>query len=186
MRYFERAPFVPITERPPLRWPNGSRLAVWVVPNIEYWYEDSLVGAAIVGVPKDVPDIANYSWRDYGLRVGIWRMMDVLQGLKIPATVALNSLVCDYYPQVVAAGVKLGWEFMGHGRTNSERLSGITEADERKQIREVLDRIARETGTPVRGWLGPGLTETYHTWTSSRSSARTTSPTGCTTSSPAR
>jgi allantoinase len=163
MRYFERSPFVPITERPKLNWPNGARLAVWVVPNIEYWYEDSFVGGTIVGPPKELPDIANYTWRDYGLRVGIWRMMDVLAGLDIPATVALNSLVCDYYPQVVAAGVKLGWEFMGHGRTNSERLSGLNEADERAYIREVLDRIAKATGTSVRGWLGQGLSETVRT-----------------------
>lgn len=160
MRYFERSPFVPITERPKLRWPNGSRLAVWVVPNIEFWYEDSMVGGSLVAPPKALPDIANYSWRDYGMRVGIWRQMDILKRLEIPATVALNSLVCEYYPQVVAAGVKLGWEFMGHGRTNSERLSGISEESERTQIKEVVDTISKATGSPVRGWLGPGLTET--------------------------
>jgi allantoinase len=163
MRYFDRSPFVPIVNRPKLVWPNGSRLAVWIVPNIEYWRDDVMGGGAIVSVPGELPDIANYSWRDYGLRVGIWRMMDILDSLNIRATVALNSMVCDYYPQVVEAGVKLGWEFMGHGRTNSERINGREEADERANIREVLDRIARATGTQVRGWLGQGLAETFIT-----------------------
>jgi allantoinase len=160
VRYFERSPFIPIAKRPKLCWPNGARLAVWVVPNIEYWNEDSLAGGTTVAPPKQVPDIANYSWRDYGLRVGIWRQMDILQRLNIPATVALNSLVCDHYPQVVEAGMELGWEFMGHGRTNSQRHSGLPEPDERAQIREVLDTIAKATGVASRGWLGPGLTET--------------------------
>jgi allantoinase len=163
VRYFERSPFIPITKRPRLHWPNGARLAVWVVPNIEYWDEDSLAGGSLVIPPKATPDIANYSWRDYGLRVGIWRQMDILDRLKIPATVALNSLVCDYYPAVIEAAVDLGWEFMGHGRTNSERLSGLSEADERRQIREVLDTIGKATGIRPRGWLGPGLTETSNT-----------------------
>ena len=163
MRYFERSPFVPIVGRPKVQWPNGARLAVWVVPNIEAWYEEPMSGVGLVAPPKAAPDIANYTWRDYGLRVGIWRQMEMLERLNIPATVALNSLVCEVYPQVVAAGVKLGWEFMGHGRTNSERLSGISEADERAQIKEVVETISKATGAPVRGWLGPGLTETYIT-----------------------
>jgi allantoinase len=163
MRYFERSPYVPITRRPKLQWPNGARLAVWVVPNIEAWYEEPTGGPGLGARPKAAPDIHNYSWRDYGMRVGIWRQMDMLDRLRIPATVALNSLVCEVYPEVVAAAVELGWEFMGHGRTNSEHISDVSEADERAQIKEVVDTISKATGKSVRGWLGPGLTETYIT-----------------------
>lgn len=163
MRYHERAPFVPITKRPALRWPNGARLAVWVVPNIEHFEEESLHGATIATPAAEAPDIPNYSWRDYGLRVGIWRTMETLRRLEIPGTVALNARVCELYPEVVSACVDLGWEFMGHGATNSRTLSGLSEGDERRTIAAVLATIALATGVSPKGWLGPALAETQHT-----------------------
>lgn len=163
MRYHERAPFVPITERPKLTWPNGARLAVWVLPNVEYFDEERLVGATVTTPAKEPPDIPNYSWREFGLRVGIWRLMEVLRELGVPATVAMNSMVCMHYPQVVKACVELGWEIMGHGRTNSESLPGMAEADERALIAESLSVLERHTGKRPVGWLGPSLAETNRT-----------------------
>jgi allantoinase len=163
VRYHERSPFVPISRRPPLRWPNGARLAVWVVPNIEHFEDDSLAGATIATPAIETPDIPNYSWRDYGMRVGIWRTMETLRRLAIPGTVALNSRVCELYPEVVRACVDLGWEFMGHGRTNSRSLSGMAEAEENETIAAVLATIADLTGTRPVGWLGPALAETHRT-----------------------
>ena len=163
MRYFERAPFVPIVDRPVFRWPNDARLAVWVVPNIEAFDEDSLAGNATVVVPKETPDIPNYAWRDYGLRVGIWRNIESFRQLGIRCTVALNSDVCRLYPRVIEACTELGWEFMGHGRTNSQLLPGLAEPAERALLAEVLDTIARGTGRKPAGWLGPGLAETHNT-----------------------
>jgi allantoinase len=163
MRYHDRAPFVPITKRPTLRWPNGARLAVWVVPNIEHFEEESLSGASIATPAAEAPDIPNYSWRDYGLRVGIWRTMETLRRLAIPGTVALNARVCELYPEVVSACVDLGWEFMGHGASNSATLSGLSQDDERRTIASVLATIAAATGTSPKGWLGPALAETPHT-----------------------
>ncbi|HXP94602.1 MAG TPA: polysaccharide deacetylase family protein [Candidatus Binatia bacterium] len=163
MRYHERAPFVPIAGRPKLTWPNKARLAVWVVPNIEYWHEDSLHGATIATPAREVPDVPNYSWREYGARVGIWRMMRILRDLDIKGTVALNSDVCAHYPQVVEACAELGWEFMGHGLTNSASMNGLPEHEERAVIPDVLETIARKTGTRPIGWLGQGLAETEHT-----------------------
>jgi allantoinase len=163
MRYHERAPYVPITERPKLTWPDKARLAVWVVPNIEYWHDDSLAGGTIATQAKVVPDIPNYSWRDYGARVGIWRMMRVLRDLDIKGTVALNSDVCANYPQVVEGCAELGWEFMGHGRTNSASMNGLAETEERAVIADVLATIERKTGTRPIGWLGQGLAETAQT-----------------------
>jgi allantoinase len=72
-----------------------------------------------------VPDVVNYAWREYGMRVGLWRIADVLDGAGIKATIALNSLVCEHYPKVVEEMKKRGWEFMGHGTTNSESLAGL-------------------------------------------------------------
>ncbi len=163
MRYHDRAPFVPISRRPPLHWPNGARLAVWVVPNIEHFEEESLAGATIATAASEVPDIPNYSWRDYGLRVGIWRTMDTLHRLNIPGTVALNARVCEEYPEVVRACAELGWEFMGHGSTNSRSLSGMNEGDERATIASALSTITAQTGTHPAGWLGPALAETRNT-----------------------
>jgi allantoinase len=163
MRYHERAPFVPITGRAKLTWPNKARLAVWIVPNIEYWHEDSLKGGTIATGATEPPDVPNYSWREYGARVGIWRMMRMMDDLGIKGTVALNSDVCSAYPQIVEACVGLGWEFMGHGRTNSASMNALPEHEERAVISDVLETIERKTGTRPIGWLGQGLAETYRT-----------------------
>jgi peptidoglycan/xylan/chitin deacetylase (PgdA/CDA1 family) len=158
-----RFAYSPITHRPPLRWPNGARVALWVIPNIEHFLIDRVSTSISDVTTRFTPDILNYGWRDYGLRVGIWRMMEVMQKFGVRGTVALNSDVCDYYPQIIEAGNRLGWEWMGHGRNNSEPLGGLDEAEERALIQAVVDRIASGTGTAPRGWLGPALTETFNT-----------------------
>lgn len=163
MRYHERAPFVPITRRPVLRWPNGARLAVWVVPNLEYFDEETLGGITISILPAKPPDIVNYSWHDYGMRVGIWRIMEMMRQLEIPATVALHALVCDHFPAVVEACTELGWEIMGHGSANMHALSSMSEADEREMINSTLAKIEARTGTRPVGWLGSALQETPRT-----------------------
>ncbi len=163
MRYHDRAPFIPLPHRQRWRWPNGARLAVWVVPNVEYFEESSLTGTTIASVAHSAPDIPNFSWREYGLRVGIWRTMDALTRLDIPATVALNSDVCRYYPQVVDACLERGWELMAHGRTNSEFLPGKSEHEERALIGDVLAAIERYSGRRPTGWLGSALAETAST-----------------------
>lgn len=163
MKFNDRRPYSPIVTRPRLRWPNGARLAVWVVPNIEHFEAASLAGAGITLTAGEAPDVANYNWRDYGMRVGIWRTIDTLRRLEIPGTVALNSAVCEHYPDVMDACTSLGWEFMGHGRTNSQLQTHMNETDERALISEVLATIERSTGRRPRGWLGPGLAETDRT-----------------------
>jgi peptidoglycan/xylan/chitin deacetylase (PgdA/CDA1 family) len=165
MKFYERAPFNPIVDRPPLVWPNGERLAVWVVPNIEH-YDDGVTGGPTMGpVPSNgPPDVYNQSWRDYGLRVGIWRNMEALERLGIRGTVALNSRVCQLYPEVVKACLDLDWEFMGHGRFNTESMAELpTEHAERDIIAETLSVIERSTGRRPLGWLGPGLAESART-----------------------
>jgi peptidoglycan/xylan/chitin deacetylase (PgdA/CDA1 family) len=159
----DRFDYSAIVDRPPLRWPNGARVAVWVIPNIEHFLFDRPSTSITAVTAGFVPDVLNYSWRDYGVRVGIWRMMDIMQRHGVRGTVALNADVCERYPRIIEAGNSLGWEWMGHGRNNSDMLAGKDEAAERAVIASVAETIARGTGRRPRGWLGPALTETHNT-----------------------
>jgi len=159
--------YVPITQRPRLTWPDDARLALWVIPNIEFFgLEDPMPGVANERLPKataTIPNVRNWSLRDYGNRVGIWRLMDVMARHGVRGTAALNSELCDHHPQIIAAAKELGWEFMGHGQTNVVRMDELTLEEEHRAIHDTLTRIAAETGRKPSGWLGPGLAETWHT-----------------------
>jgi len=153
-----------IFERKPFAWPGGKTLAVWIVPNVEVWRYDSPSGTGVSpNAGNRVPDVINYAWREYGMRVGLWRIADVLDAAGVKATVALNSAVCDAHPKVIEEMDRRGWELMGHGITNSDSLAGLPLEQEREVIRSVLGTIGRSTGKKPRGWLGSGLTETHHT-----------------------
>ena len=152
-------PYSPITERPELKWPGGARIALWVAPNIEFFPLDEKVFMG-VGI---VPDVLSWSHREYGNRVGIWRIMEVLDRYGIRATVALNSEVCDACPQIVAAGVERGWEFMGHNQSNSRPLNQVEPAREGEVVRATFDRIESATGARPRRWLSGGLIESWNT-----------------------
>lgn len=157
-----RFDYSPIVDRPPLRWPNGARVALWVIPNIEHFLFDR-PGTKISTAMAVNPDVLNYAWRDYGVRVGIWRLMEIMAKFGVRGTVALNSDVCREYPRIIEEGQKLGWEWMGHGTTNSILLNQQTEAEERALIKEVVSTIASSAGRAPRGWLSPGMTETVRT-----------------------
>ncbi len=153
-----------IGERKPFKWPGDASLAVWFAPNVEVWQYDSAFGVGITPNPTNhVPDVFNYAWREYGMRVGLWRLADVFDAAGVKATVALNSQVCEVYPKAVEEMKKRGWEFMGHGTTNSNTLAGLDPQVERDTIRGILKTIEQATGTRPRGWLGAGLVETYNT-----------------------
>jgi peptidoglycan/xylan/chitin deacetylase (PgdA/CDA1 family) len=153
-----------ITERKPFKWPGNNTLAVWFAPNVEVWNYDSAFGVAISpNTSNHLPDVYNYAWREYGIRVGLWRMADVFDEAGVKATVALNAQVCDVFPKAVEEMKQRGWEFMGHGLTNSATLAGLDPERERDTIRTVLQTIEQATGKRPRGWLGPGLIETHNT-----------------------
>jgi allantoinase len=155
----DRYAYWPLPERPAIRWPNGARIAFWIIPNVEHFRFDK----GFQGQGGPLPDVPGFAQRDYGPRVGIWRFMDIFDKYGIRATVALNADVCRFEPQIVRAGMERGWEWMGHGVTNSERLSGMAEGQERETVRSTVQAIADFTGKAPRGWLGPGLSETYVT-----------------------
>ena len=109
------------------------------------------------------PDPLNYGWRDYGPRVGIWRMMDLLDRYRIRASVLLNSDVCTYYPEIIEEGNRRDWIWLAHGKNNSAFQANMSLDEERRSLTEVVDTIKQQTGKQPRGWLGPALTETFNT-----------------------
>ena len=134
---------------------------MWVIPNIEHFLFDR-PSTRLTTIPVN-PDVLNYSWRDYGVRVGIWRMMEIMEKHGVKGTVALNSDVCTHYPRIIEEGNKLGWEWMGHGNNNSTLINSQTEAEERALIKQVVGAITKGVGKAPRGWLSPALSETVRT-----------------------
>ena len=158
-----RAEFSPIFHRAPLRLPGGARLAVWPVINVEEWDINEPMARTVLPTPQGVsviPDIPNFGWFDYGLRVGFWRLKRVLDGCGVRATVSLNASVCLSYPQLVRESLAAGWEMLAHGFI--QRVIN-KEPDERAVIRRTIDTIGEFCGAPPRGWMGPGLAETFDT-----------------------
>ncbi|MBC7803034.1 MAG: polysaccharide deacetylase family protein [Candidatus Parcubacteria bacterium] len=159
--------YVPITQRPKLEWPEGKRLALWVNPNVEFFgLDDVMPGVTNERVPRDqakVPNVRNWSLRDYGNRVGVWRLMEVLSRYGIRASAATNSEVCDQHPEVIEAMLEHGWELIGHNQTNAVRLNEMAPEQEREAIHATCERLAKATGKRPTGWLGPGLAETWNT-----------------------
>ena len=157
-----RYAYVPITARRPFTWPNSTRLAVYLGLNLEHFAFGEGLGAELApGGPQ--PDILNYAWRDYGNRVGAWRMLEMLDRLDLPASIIANSAMYDYAPELMAAARARGDEIVGHGRTNSERQSTLDEAAERDLIADATATIARHEGHPPKGWLSPWIAESHAT-----------------------
>src|SRR5215207_9320666 len=134
-----RFPYSPIRDRPPIRWPNGAFVAVWVAPNIEHFRFNE----AIPGGRATVPDISGYAVRDYGNRVAVWRLMKTLDRYGIRASVMLNAEVCEFEPQIIREGTSRGWEWLGHGLSNSQPLTGMDAELEERTINETI-RIIEE------------------------------------------
>ena len=117
--------YVPITRRTKLTWPGGARVALWVNPNIEFFgLDDVMPGNLNERVPREhakIPNVRNWAVRDYGNRVGIWRITEVLTRYGIRASAALNSEVCDHHPEIIEEAGRVGWELVGHNQTNALR-----------------------------------------------------------------
>lgn len=159
----ERLPYSAIVDRPKLVLPNNARLAVWLIVNVENWEIRRPMPRAILpppmGVPL-VPDIPNWAWHEYGMRVGFWRFHEALTRRNLIPTLAINGSVCEVYPRIAGAAKDAGWEFMGHGFV---QMPSHGLEDQRGAIRRTADAIERVTGRRPRGWESPGLTETYET-----------------------
>lgn len=157
-----RYDYRPITQRPDFDWPEGKRLAVYLAINHEHFAFGEGLGAELApGGPQ--PDVLNYAWRDYGNRVGAWRLLELLDALNLPATALVNSAMYDYAPDLIAAHRERGDEVAGHGRTNSERQSMLEEPAERTLIKEATEVLTQAEGRAPKGWLSPWIAESPHT-----------------------
>ena len=160
-------PFVPITRRPKFSWPNGARVALWVNPNVEFFGLDDVMPSNLNDrVPRanaHIPNVRNWAVRDYGNRIGVFRIMEVLDRHGIRGTVALNSDLCAVHPEIIEEGQKRKWEFMGHNESNTRRLNDAAPGEEGGIIRRTVETIGKATGVKPRGWLSSGLSQTWDT-----------------------
>lgn len=155
--------YSPIVDRPRLSWPNGARVAFYVGLNVEHFEVDKPSTSIWEGTSHLQPDALNYGWRDYGARVGFWRVMETLDAYGVRASVLLNSDVPERYPQIIEAGRQRGWAWIAHGKNNSILHTDLAPIAERAALEDIVSTISRATGQQPRGWMGPGLTETFET-----------------------
>jgi allantoinase len=156
--HHERFGYSAITRRPDHHWPGGKRLAVYLGLNLEHFAFGSGLGANLAP-PLPQPDVLNYAWREYGNRVGAWRLLELFDELSLPAGVLLNTSLYDHCPELIAAYTQRGDELIGHGHTNAERQGEMAEADERALLAHCRERIQHESGKATRGWLSPWISE---------------------------
>lgn len=157
-----RYPYSMIDQRKDFSWPDGKRLAFYVCNNVEYFAFGAGMGSDI-GLGNPAPNHRSYAWRDYGNRVGLSRLLDMMDELGLPLSHNVNSFLYDAHPEMFERMRKRGDEIIGHGRTNGERQSSIWEEDEARLINDATSAITRHEGKPPKGWLGPWLAETYFT-----------------------
>jgi allantoinase len=151
-----------ITKRAGYSWPDGKRLALYLALNIEqYKFGEGVIEELVPAAGQ--PDVLNYSWCDYGTRVGIWRLLELVEEFRIPVTLLVNSDLYAACPEVVDAFRQRGDEIACHGRTNSERQGGMSEAEERTLIAESTRCLEKHEGKAPAGWLSPWISETHAT-----------------------
>ena len=157
----ERVPYSAIVDRPPLKLPDGGRIAVWTVVNVEEWSIERPMPRTVLPPPYGqplLPDLPNWAWHEYGMRVGFWRLVEVLAKYRIKATFAVNGSVCRSYPRVAKAALEAGWEFMGHGFVQRPMHQA---EDQRAAIRDTIAAIREFTGKAPRGWESPVVSIPY-------------------------
>jgi peptidoglycan/xylan/chitin deacetylase (PgdA/CDA1 family) len=159
----ERFEYSAISDRRRWKLPNGARIAVWTIVNVEEWDIEKPMARTILPAPPGavtVPDVPNWAWHEYGMRVGFWRLFEALTKRRVPVTTAINASVCRSYGRVARAMRDAGWEFMGHGVVQAAMH---TLPDQRAAIRAAIQILRGFTGKTPKGWLGPGLAETWDT-----------------------
>ena len=159
----QRVPYSAIIDRPKLVVPDGGRMLVWVIVNVEHWSMERPMPRTVLSPPMGQPlqpDLPNWAWHEYGMRVGFWRLYDALKARAIVPTLAINGIVCKSHERVARAALDAGWEFMGHGYVQGP-MHAL--ADQRQSIIDTVEAIRVFTGQAPVGWESPGLTETADT-----------------------
>lgn len=150
--------YSPIRDRPPLSFPGDTTLAFYIGLNIEHYHIDSRGHGE-----ENIPDPLTFGKRDYGTRVGIWRMFELFEEVGIRASAITNSDVCTRYPQIIEEGIARDWAWIAHGQTNSIRQANMLLEEEQKFLSEMVSVLDDSLPARPRGWLGPGLSETFNT-----------------------
>ncbi len=151
----DRVTYSPIIDRPAIRWPNNARVALWIMPNVEFYeFLPDFNGVWDPYPRTPYPDVQQYSYRDYGNRVGFWRMLDVLDKHRIRCSVALNMAVLEHLPEVADAMVRRDWDFMSHGIYNTRYIHAYSEEQEREYYQDCIQTLLRHTGKRLKGVLG--------------------------------
>ncbi|MEM6627380.1 MAG: polysaccharide deacetylase family protein [Pseudomonadota bacterium] len=153
----------PYEGRPKIEWPGGKKLAFWVAPNIEFYEYDPPINPQRQPWPRPNPDVVGYSQRDYGNRIGHWRLMELLDKYGVRGSVSLNVALCDHHPEIIEACVERGWEFFSHGIYNTRYSYGMDDAQERAVLKDSIETVERASGQRIRGYLAPALTHTERT-----------------------
>lgn len=159
----DRVAFSAIVDRPKLKLPGNARVVVWTIVNLEVWDIGKPMARQVLPAPMGapmLPDVPNWSWHEYGMRVGFWRFHKLYQDLNIRPTLSINARVCVDYPRVAQACLDAGWEFMGH---SYEQGPIHKEENQEAMINRAMDTLQKFTGKRPVGWLGPGLTQTLDT-----------------------
>jgi peptidoglycan/xylan/chitin deacetylase (PgdA/CDA1 family) len=153
----------PYQNRPKIVWPGAKKLAFWIAPNIEYYEFDPPKNTSRPGWPKPSPDVVAYSQRDWGNRVGHWRLMELMDKYGMRGSVSLSTGLIDHHPEIIEACVQRNWEFFSHGIYNTRYSYNMDEAQERAVIEDSIRSIQAATGQRIRGYLAPALTHTERT-----------------------
>ena len=155
-----------LQKRKPVSWPGGARVALWVVPALEFFplNQPAKPFKAPGGMVTPYPDLRHYTLRDYGNRVGIFRVMKVLDELGIKASVAINSKIAERYPLLIEEVSRRDWEIIAHGVDMGVlHHGGLDEAEERKLVRRSLKTLREASGQKITGWLSPAKSESANT-----------------------
>ncbi len=160
----DRVDYSPIIDRPIIKWPNGARVALWISPNVEHYEYMPDDDAARTPWPRTpFPDVQQYSYRDYGNRVGFWRMLETLDKYNIRSCVSLNVAVLEHFPEIRDAMVERNYDYMSHGIYNTRYLYTYTEEQEREFYRDTIETLKLHTGKQLKGMLGPAISGTERT-----------------------
>jgi len=163
MKPSERTPFSAIDDRPPLKLPDGGRMILWPLMSLEVWDIDRAMARTVLPPPQHqpmLPDVPNWSWHEYGMRVGFWRLRKLFADMGVKGTVTMNGRACEIYPRVVEACIEMGWECNAHAY---EQIPMHKVENQGENIRKTIAAIEKIAGYKPRGWFGPGLTETFET-----------------------
>ena len=155
--------YSPLIDRPKITWPGGARVAFWVAPNIEFYELEPAASPTRRAWARPLPDVAAYSHRDHGNRVGHWRMMEVMERYGVRGSVSLNVAVCEHHPEIIEACAERGWEFFSHGIYNTRYTYGMSADQEREMMHDAIDTVRKHTGQTLAGWLSPALSNTNDT-----------------------